>query len=1295
MSNKPLSLSQKDITHIFGSFNLVIRESEFNKARDFLLREYNLSVSCIKPPVYSKAGISSTLKDWAYIQSNGLVSTAQSLLNYLGLTSHQSGETALVLSILTKNPAHYKGEIKKLCSVYRLKPNELILKIFSKYLGKSLLVLLPQEISNFLARVSFNEKCFDPDSSEIIEWLSSTKGEIEESKLASYFNSGVLKSAESKLSKSLENWIRRDYEQTANSLIFVSSLLQKRKLPKSKFCPYFMFIHIVSESHLSLKKSRALLNLYKDLFSESILTKTLDIYLDIKSSKFKKAIKSLDSLHFYHKNFYSDTFFIILCKYWCNGQLSKSELDKLRSLLDEYNYTENSLMKFEVQSLYKEVIGAADLVEDQLLFKHKPFARFLKSDQSVFELLAQEENSETLQKRLIWLVSFDAGSMNQEAWFEVEPATQEKGKSGVWKAPKYIPWKELFTKEIRVLMAAQDKQVLSLLKDARETLGVDYSLPENEALLKLCGAENLYLADDANKKLSFELINPVIEYKELSGKKFINWKFPLNPGSLYIEEVDDDVYEVCVLNKALLNLKNKSLNPLQINNSRDELVDFFKKLPENLIVEGDDNFQKIESEIGSDLIVRVIPTASNTYRLQILAGKHGMTSIPGEGRRILSLKRSNTNLIWERDKDWEKRKADELSQKTGLDFTECILPYEWELSEPRKLLSVLEVLYERKDIHLQWPRGGRIKVSSSSGGKLNVKAAEKRDWFRLEGEIFFGKKAIQLSEVLKSFNGKDRFVEISKNEFLALSNDLKEGLSDLINLSDQRNECLELHAALSDTLSSRLKELPVDIEEDFIFRECVTASIYSKRMEVKIPEGLQAKLRPYQEKGFYWLVRMLNSGIGVCLADDMGLGKTIQTLSMLLHQKSVGPSLIIAPTSLCQNWLIEAEKFTPDLKVKLYRGPNRKSLLNELQAGDLLITSYGLVMQDVDFMKEEDWNTVVLDEAQMVKNSGTLRSKSIKLLQAKSRLALSGTPVENHVGELWNLFDWLNPGLLGTRSYFQNNYALPIEKNIPGKIESLKEKIKPFILRRLKKNVLKELPDSQETIIYVDLNQKEKDIYNASKYLVAKNLNKSKKEKRRQKNKIEILAEISRLRKITSNFELSEIYDDISSKTESVMSKVTELLENGHQALLFSQFTSHLDIIEDCFKDKSFSYTRLDGSMTTSQRQKAIDSFSSGDKRMLLISLKAGGFGLNLTAADFVLHLDPWWNPAVEEQASARAIRIGQNKKVNVLRFISSSTIEEEIVKLHDHKKEITEDLLRGTSKASQLTVEDLLKLIK
>lgn len=1298
MSNKTLSVSESDLTHILASLDQDFSEVDLELISAFFLKSYNLTFSVEVLRTACQVSKDLLLVDhWLKAIENNQLDITLDLASRLRSSDRQSREREVSLLVLLGKSPEAKKAIKAYCLDFRVKPNDLLLKIFSRHICMGLLRKLPEEFSIVIARSTFYENCFDSTAvNDAIRWLCENQKDSEEGRIASYFRDAETELLTGKVTSALSCWYVREFSEVSTKMSFILGLMQKRKIQKSKLNPYFLLVHIYSLSRESLSDAKKALLQYKNVLGDSILVKTLEIYLDLSSNNLKRAGKNLDGLQFYHKNFQSDTFFLLLCRFWCNGQLSGRELERLKVLLEDYSSSENGLMKFEIQSLYKEVIGAGDLIEDQLLFKHKPMATFLKNDQSIFDILAESELKEKTERRVIWLVSIEPSGVNSEGWVEIEPAIQEKGKSGTWKSPDLLPWKEFSDKSIRDLLSTSDRKVVRLLRDSKETLGLDFTLPVNDALRVLCNSENVFLHDDFQQKVNFDEINPVVTYYKDSYQQYFKWKYPLSPGALHVEEVDDHVYEVCILDPKLLRLREKSLSALNVNNSKSEIQKFVELLPDNLLIEGDETFK--ESSVSSkmtDIIARVLPSNNHLYKIQLLASSSGMTVIPGEGYRVMSIKKAGEELVWKRDKDLEKQRVNHICLQAELDFEECILPYEWEMSDPEILLTALESLHGNKDVILQWPRGGRIKVSSSTSGSISVNSAEKRDWFRIDGEISFDKKSIKLSEILKSFNRNSRFIEMGKNEFLALSKELHSGLSDIIELTDQRDECLELHAALADSLSSRLDGLPVDVEEEFIFRECVTSMIHSKSLEVNIPTGFNADLRPYQLEGFKWMSRLVSTGVGACLADDMGLGKTIQTLCLLLNQKDTGPSLIVAPTSLCHNWMTEAEKFTPKLKVIAYRGKEREGLLTKLSTGDVLVLSYGLLLQDIDFIKEVNWNVAVLDEAQLVKNSGTQRSKAIKILQARCRVALSGTPVENHVGELWNLFDWLNPGFLGSRAYFQNEYALPIEKNIPGKMEKLKTKVKPFILRRLKKDVLKDLPDSQETILYIDLNGKEREIYNASKYLVAKKLNKSKKEKRGGQNKIEILAEISRLRKITANFELSEVYNESSSKTEAVLSKVEELYEAGHQALLFSQFTSHLDIIEDLFKERGFTYSRLDGTMPAKKRSKSVDDFNSGKCRLMLISLKAGGFGLNLTSADFVMHLDPWWNPAVEEQASARAIRIGQFKKVNVLRFISAGTIEEEIVKMHAHKKDITEDLLKGTSKASRLSVEDLINLLK
>ncbi|MCM8526492.1 MAG: DEAD/DEAH box helicase, partial [Lentisphaeraceae bacterium] len=1183
MSNKVLSLQDSDIIHLLGCLEQSLSQTDSLNFLEHLKSNYGfMTDSSSLERFFVKSSELPLTIHWTKLKQRNLIQLALELNDKVSSSTRVSREREIIFHILSNESVLTKKLIKSFCIDFKVKPNDLILKLFTRHLDPDLLKLLPEEYSLLLTRNIFYENCFSPDISDSLDWLSKHSVNTEEGKVAGYFQTGNIDRLDGKISVSFKSWSSRKYQTVCEQLSFLTDLISRNKVNKARLCPYIIPVHIYSMATESVPAAKKILLVYKELFGDSMLVKSLEIYLLLLSQNFKKAGKILDSLKFFHKDFYSDTFFILLCRYWCNGHLTINELEKLKQLLEDYSNSENSLMKFELQSLYKEAIGATDLIEDQLLYKHKPLAAFLKTDKSIFDIL--DEQTDTTEKRLIWLVSIEPSSVNTEGWVDIEPAIQEKGKSSTWKSPDLIPWKEFNKKEIKNLLSSNDRKIVNLLKDTTETLGLDYTLPENDALRILCHSDNAYLEDDHKQQVRFEEVNPVIEYFEENGQQVFKWKFPLSPGALHIEEVDDHVYEVCILNNRLLKLKENSTTSLRVSNSKEELQSFFSKLPNNLIVEGDDTLVDQTDTIKStEIIARFIPSSGNNYRIRILAGCSGMAVIPGEGRRILSLKKDGKDLIWERDKKTELKRVNDIISDTELDFNECILPYEWELSEPQKILAILEILNNNPDVTLQWPRGGKLKVSSSKGGSISVKSSSKKNWFTIDGEIVFDKQAVKLSEILKSFNGNNRFIEIRDREFLALSKELMKGISEVLELTDQRDECLELHVALSDTLSSKLSGLPVDVEEEFIFRECVTNMIYSKSLNVEIPEGFNAQLRSYQLEGYKWLTRMINAEVGVCLADDMGLGKTIQTLCLLLHQKTKGPSLIVAPTSLCHNWLCEAEKFTQGLNLKMYTGQERQSLLTKLNTGDVLVVSYGLLLQDIDYIKEVNWNVTVLDEAQMVKNAGTLRSKAIKILQSRSRLALSGTPVENHVGELWNLFDWLNPGFLGSRSFFQDQYALPIEKNIPGVLKKLKEKVKPFILRRMKKDVLKDLPDNQETIIYVDLNEREREIYNASKYLVSKKLNKSKKEKRNGREKIQILAEITKLRKVTSNFELSEVFSGMSSKSEAVISKVEELLENDHKALLFSQFTSHLDLIEVLLKEKSYSYSRLDGTMNVAQ----------------------------------------------------------------------------------------------------------------
>ena len=467
--------------------------------------------------------------------------------------------------------------------------------------------------------------------------------------------------------------------------------------------------------------------------------------------------------------------------------------------------------------------------------------------------------------------------------------------------------------------------------------------------------------------------------------------------------------------------------------------------------------------------------------------------------------------------------------------------------------------------------------------------------------------------------------------------------------------------------------------------------------EESIPTGLTAQLREYQIEGFRWLVRTAMWSPGACLADDMGLGKTLQTLAFLLTRTNQGPALVIAPTSVTTNWLDEIARFCPTLKARPYIGALniRGEQLKNLGAGDVVITTYGIAHRDADTLAEQKWDTIVLDEAQAVKNRLTKRARAIMSFQADFKIATTGTPIQNNLNELYSLFGILIPGLLGTQKGFKESFIRPIEidkdESTSGRLRNL---VAPFILRRLKDDVLKDLPPKTEITHRIDMSSDEATLYEALRREAIDDLNAE--PSNAQDNRFKILAHLTKLRLACCNPTLVQpIGAPESSKANAFMELLDELLEGQHKVLVFSQFVKHLKLIEDQLKQAEIHYQYLDGATSSTQRAERIANFQKGEGDVFLISLKAGGFGLNLTAADYVIHLDPWWNPAVEDQASDRAHRIGQTKPVTIYRLIMKGGIEEQIVDLHEHKRDLADRLLASTDVASSMSADELLALLK
>jgi superfamily II DNA or RNA helicase len=458
------------------------------------------------------------------------------------------------------------------------------------------------------------------------------------------------------------------------------------------------------------------------------------------------------------------------------------------------------------------------------------------------------------------------------------------------------------------------------------------------------------------------------------------------------------------------------------------------------------------------------------------------------------------------------------------------------------------------------------------------------------------------------------------------------------------------------------------------------------------PDGLAEVLRDYQSAGFEWLELLGSHGLGAVLADDMGLGKTIQTLASLAVSARNGPVLVVVPTSVLSNWKREAARFVPSLRCAIFHGPKRKARLAALAAGelDVLITSYGILRMDLASLAELDWRCVVLDEAQAIKNAASKTAKAARSLKAERRIALTGTPIENHLGELWSLMDFVNPGFFGPQKRFTEQLGEPAQNGDPAALDALRRRVRPFVLRRLKADVAPELPNRTETVLRCPMSKEQLRGYKAVQRAVQQGLPTENGPRRMQ-----ILAALTRLRRVSCDAALLDepAGPSSSGKLDRLDSMLESIVGGGHRVLVFSQWTSLLDLVEPRLQKGGIEWLRLDGS--TRNRQELVDHFQSKDgPPVFLLSLKAGGTGLNLTAADHVVHLDPWWNPAAEQQASDRAHRIGQTKPVFIWKLVSEGTVEESILNLQARKQALADAVLAGEGTGHKLSMDELEDLL-
>ncbi|MBM3268969.1 MAG: SNF2 helicase associated domain-containing protein [Candidatus Sericytochromatia bacterium] len=584
--------------------------------------------------------------------------------------------------------------------------------------------------------------------------------------------------------------------------------------------------------------------------------------------------------------------------------------------------------------------------------------------------------------------------------------------------------------------------------------------------------------------------------------------------------------------------------------------------------------------------------------------------------------------------------------------------------------------------------------------RVNVSVSSGIDWFEVKSEVTLDGGILDEYALREALRGRSKYVKLGTGQYARLPADW---------LARQRNLAASLGHDAQGADGSLVQRLPGYLAlaaEDLLeaadekavdprweaFRDLLTGEVPHR--EIPVPEGFVGELRPYQRKGLDFMVFVRENGLHGILADDMGLGKTIQAIALILHEKEegrLGPSLLVVPTSVIYNWEQELKRFAPGLRTLVLHGPGRRHAMPLIPRTDVVITSYTLLRRDLPTLRAQPWYFLLLDEAQNIKNPHSQSARAARSLQSRHRFCLTGTPLENHPLELWSLFQFLMPGLLGSERVFRADFMGGEALTDATKWEKLRRRSMPFILRRLKQEVATDLPPRSEMVAYCEFGPEQRRLYNQTLLLVRSGVFEAVDRDGVGRSHLHILEALLRLRQICCAPELilpPGTPEIPSSKVETFMELVAQVVEEGHRVLVFSQFVKVLHILQRRLVEEGIETEYLDGQ--TKDRLERVERFNAGTTPVFLISLKAGGTGLNLTGADYVIHFDPWWNPAVEDQATDRAHRIGQTRHVFSYKLIAKDTIEEKVVQLQDRKRKMVQGVLEGEVFAKKLTREDI-----
>ena len=1017
-----------------------------------------------------------------------------------------------------------------------------------------------------------------------------------------------------------------------------------------------------------------------------------------------------------------------ICQYWMSSDLDPELEEQIQQLYQQAKDQNNRFFILNlavilartsgdsspdnpvITSLKQEtgIFPLADLIQPE-----EPWKRHLQALIAVTATQPSESGpSQTV--RLAWLINYQKNAIS------ISPKEQKMTGDGQWSKGRPISLARLYSGQKIQYLTVQDRKICAAIQKSQnqESQSTSYQFDMDKALIAMINHPLLFLSQSPSTPVECIAGEPELLVEERGDTLHVRFAQTVTDDNVTVFQETPTRFKIITINdnhrriaqitgeKGLIVPIEASEQVLTAIGNISSFMTVHSAIAAEATAGSATSIERVEAD--SSIYIHLLPYGSG-FRLEMFVkpfadGGHYLK--PGQGVENIMAEVKGRRLQTRRNLALEEQKAREIEESCPiLDLAidlEQENDREWHLQDPDDCLQALLELQAIKDqVTIEWPEGEKIAISHQATLKnLNLKIRTNRqNWFSMSGELQLDQDTvITLRELLSKIKkAPSRFVEIGDGHFLVLTQEFRKRLEELNYYAEESGPESEEGEILIHPLAAIPLENLIDKAKttaDAGWQNQIQRIKAAQSFVPQLPTTLQADLRDYQRDGFNWMARLAQWGVGGCLADDMGLGKTIQALTIMLDLAANGPSLVIAPTSVMPNWENEANRFTPTINVIFFTGKDRDKVIHELGPFDLLITTYTLLQQENELLATVQWQTVILDEAQAIKNAATKRSQAAMALQARFKLLTTGTPIENHLGELWNLFHFINPGLLGTLNRFNERFAIPIERYHDREARlRLKTLIQPFILRRIKSQVLEELPPRTEVTLQVEMSPEEVHFYEALRQNALAILEDNQEKKGRH---LQILTEIMRLRQACCNPRLIDQNTTISSSKLKVFTAlVEELIGSRHKALVFSQFIGHLNILREYLDARGIHYKYLDGSTSNTRRRQQVNDFQAGEGDLFLISLKAGGLGLNLTAADYVIHMDPWWNPAIEDQASDRAHRIGQTRPVTIYRLVTKNTIEEKIVRLHQEKRDLAGSLLEGSDLSAKMSADDLLDLIR